>query len=231
MIVFFLNSKVYHICSLGGKDHSQVGWFDPDHNKTLDAISTLQATPTNMFYIAVGCACGFIVLVALIVALYYVKSQKSSPTGERLSETSSSKGLTNHTTQSFLRPETPSNSVTNLFPNDYHCLGDNENRPIKWLAPEALQDKKFTPASDVWSFGVLLWELMMMGLQPYSDIDPFEMLTYLKEGYRIAQPPNCPDQLFAVMACCWAVAPDERPKITQLQLCLQDFYQALGRFV
>ncbi|XP_048247730.1 tyrosine-protein kinase RYK-like isoform X1 [Haliotis rufescens] len=118
-----------------------------------------------------------------------------------------------------------------VFPSDYTCLGDNENRPVKWLAVEALLERRFSPASDVWAFGVTLWEMMTLGQQPYADIDPFEMAAYLQEGYRIAQPHNCPDELFAVMACCWAMSPDERPKFTQLLVCLQDFYTALGRFI
>lgn len=82
-----------------------------------------------------------------------------------------------------------------LFPSDYHCLGDNENRPIKWLAIESLLHKTFSPPSDVWSFGVLLWELTTLAQQPYVEIDPFEMAAYLKDGYRLAQPINCPDEL------------------------------------
>lgn len=82
-----------------------------------------------------------------------------------------------------------------LFPSDYHCLGDNENRPIKWLALESLLHKTFSPSSDVWSFGVLLWELTTLAQQPYVEIDPFEMAAYLKDGYRLAQPVNCPDEL------------------------------------
>ncbi|XP_025078722.1 tyrosine-protein kinase RYK-like isoform X2 [Pomacea canaliculata] len=126
---------------------------------------------------------------------------------------------------------TDNSLARDLFPNDYNCLGDNENRPVKWMSVEALVNKCFSPASDVWAFGVTLWEMMTLGQQPYADIDPFEMAAYLQEGYRIAQPHNCPDELFAVMACCWAMSPDERPKFTQLLVCLQDFYTALGRFI
>ncbi|XP_076453716.1 tyrosine-protein kinase RYK-like isoform X3 [Babylonia areolata] len=131
-----------------------------------------------------------------------------------------------------LQVQVTDNSLSrDLFSGDYNCLGDNENRPVKWMSVEALVNKCFSPASDVWAFGVTLWELMTLGQQPYADIDPFEMAAYLQEGYRIAQPHNCPDELFAVMACCWAMSPDERPKFAQLLVCLQDFYTALGRFI
>ncbi|KAJ8356996.1 hypothetical protein SKAU_G00197900 [Synaphobranchus kaupii] len=118
-----------------------------------------------------------------------------------------------------------------LFPMDYHCLGDNENRPVRWMALESLLHNDFSSASDVWAFGVTLWELMTLGQTPYVDIDPFEMSAYLKDGYRIAQPINCPDELFAVMACCWALDPEERPKFQQLVQCLTEFHAALGAYV
>ncbi|XP_071202685.1 tyrosine-protein kinase RYK-like isoform X4 [Salvelinus alpinus] len=118
-----------------------------------------------------------------------------------------------------------------LFPMDYHCLGDNENRPVRWMALESLLNHDFSTASDVWAFGVTLWELMTLGQTPYVDIDPFEMAAYLKDGYRIAQPINCPDELFAVMACCWALDPEERPKFQQLVQCLTEFHAALGAYV
>ncbi|KAG8580378.1 hypothetical protein GDO81_007271 [Engystomops pustulosus] len=118
-----------------------------------------------------------------------------------------------------------------LFPMDYHCLGDNENRPVRWMSLESLVNKEFSSAGDVWAFGVTLWELMTLGQTPYVDIDPFEMAAYLKDGYRIAQPINCPDELFAVMACCWALDPEERPKFQQLVQCLTEFHSALGAYV
>ncbi|KAK4289084.1 hypothetical protein Pmani_037936 [Petrolisthes manimaculis] len=118
-----------------------------------------------------------------------------------------------------------------LFPRDYHCLGDNENRPVKWLSLEALVHKQFTPANDVWMFGVLLWELTTLGQQPYVEVDPFEMAGYLRDGYRLAQPNNCPDELFGMMARCWAPAPEDRATLPHLLSCLQDFYSALGKYI
>ncbi|CAG2062321.1 unnamed protein product, partial [Timema podura] len=82
-----------------------------------------------------------------------------------------------------------------------------------------------------WSYGVLLWELTTLAQQPYVEIDPFEMAAYLRDGYRLSQPINCPDELFAVMAYCWAMSPDERPTFSQLQICLQDFYKQLTKYV
>lgn len=118
-----------------------------------------------------------------------------------------------------------------LFPSDYNCLGDSENRPIKWLALEALQKKQFSEASDAWAFGVLMWELCTFAKQPYNEVDPFEMEHYLRDGYRLAQPYNCPDELFTIMAYCWALLPVERPTFAQLQVCLSDFYTQITRYV
>ncbi|XP_012231332.1 tyrosine-protein kinase Dnt-like [Linepithema humile] len=131
-----------------------------------------------------------------------------------------------------LRVQITDNALArDLFPQDYHCLGDNENRPIKWLAIESLLTKTFTTASDVWAFGVLLWELTTLAQQPYVEVDPFEMASYLRDGYRLAQPINCPDELFAVMAYCWAMSAEERPTFSQLIICLQDFHTQLTRYV
>ena len=82
-----------------------------------------------------------------------------------------------------------------------------------------------------WAYGVLLWELMTLGQQPYENINAFEMLNFLKQGHRISQPVNCPDELFTVIACCWALSEDERPSFGQLIVCLTDFLNALSNFV
>lgn len=88
-----------------------------------------------------------------------------------------------------------SSLARDLFPSDYSCLGDSENRPIKWLSLECLQRKMFSEASDTWAFGVLMWELCTLARQPYQEVVDDEMEQFLRDGYRLAQPVNCPDEL------------------------------------
>lgn len=84
-----------------------------------------------------------------------------------------------------------------LFPDDYHCLCDNENRPLKWMALESLQQKNFyNQQTDIWSLGVLFWELATLALTPFEEVDIFELTPYLSDGFRLAQPINCPDELY-----------------------------------
>lgn len=82
-----------------------------------------------------------------------------------------------------------------------------------------------------WSFGVFLWELITLAEQPYADVDAFEMSSYLRCGYRLLQPKSCPDELFAVMAFCWAMQPSDRPSLTQILDCLHEFHKTLYSFI
>jgi len=118
-----------------------------------------------------------------------------------------------------------------LFSNDYHCLGDNENRPVKWMAIESIATGNFTTSSDVWSWGVTMWEVLTRAQQPFPDVDPFEMETYLMEGFRLHQPLNCPDQLYTVMVSCWAHSPHHRASVHTLYTHLVDFNTQLQQFV
>jgi len=118
-----------------------------------------------------------------------------------------------------------------LFPSDYHCLGDNDNRPIKWLPVEAIVHNKYSRASDVWSFGVFMWEVATKAQQPFSEVDPFEIEDYLTGGYRLHQPLNCPDQLYSVLVSCWGSQPQERASVQQLYQALQELQKQLQQFV
>ncbi|CAF0773881.1 unnamed protein product [Adineta ricciae] len=89
--------------------------------------------------------------------------------------------------------------------------------PIRWLSPESIESSKYTIQSDVWSFGVLLWELLSRGKTPYPGIDNADIFTYVKNGYRLPQPTYCPPLLYkSAMSVCWNADPLKRPTFTQL---------------
>ncbi|XP_062512469.1 fibroblast growth factor receptor 4-like [Corticium candelabrum] len=88
--------------------------------------------------------------------------------------------------------------------------------PVKWTAPEAIMDKLYTHSSDVWSYGVVLWEIATLGGSPYPGI-PIEQLYYLLvNGHRMSCPPNSPRRLYDVMLRCWAADPSQRPQFADL---------------
>ncbi|KAF5904277.1 macrophage-stimulating protein receptor-like isoform X1, partial [Clarias magur] len=84
-----------------------------------------------------------------------------------------------------------------ILDKEYYSIQDHKRAklPIKWMAIESLQTQKFTTKSDVWSFGVLMWEMLTRGASPYSDVDPYDMTQYLLQGRRLPQPQYCLDSL------------------------------------
>ncbi|KPU77308.1 uncharacterized protein Dana_GF11039, isoform C [Drosophila ananassae] len=96
--------------------------------------------------------------------------------------------------------------------------------PIKWTAPEAANYSKFSIKSDVWSFGILLTELVTYGRIPYPGMTNAEVLTQVEHGYRMPQPPNCEPRLYDIMIECWHKDPMRRPTFETLQWKLEDFY-------
>ncbi|XP_011906525.1 PREDICTED: fibroblast growth factor receptor 4 isoform X2 [Cercocebus atys] len=99
---------------------------------------------------------------------------------------------------------------------DYYKKTSNGRLPVKWMAPEALFDRVYTHQSDVWSFGVLLWEIFTLGGSPYPGIPVEELFSLLREGHRMDRPPHCPPELYGLMRECWHAAPSQRPTFKQL---------------
>ncbi|KAI0225858.1 Proto-oncogene tyrosine-protein kinase receptor Ret [Lamellibrachia satsuma] len=93
--------------------------------------------------------------------------------------------------------------------------------PLKWLALETLRGYVHTTYSDVWSYGVLLWEIVTMGSCPYSDIALADLYTVLSNGYRMEQPRNCSDEIYDVISQCWYENPKDRPTFTQLRMRIE----------
>uniref|UniRef100_A0A8C9EC25 Fibroblast growth factor receptor n=1 Tax=Phocoena sinus TaxID=42100 RepID=A0A8C9EC25_PHOSS len=125
---------------------------------------------------------------------------------------------------------------------DYYKKTTNGRLPVKWMAPEALFDRIYTHQSDVWSFGVLLWEIFTLGGSPYPGVPVEELFKLLKEGHRMDKPSNCTNELYMMMRDCWHAVPSQRPTFKQLvedldrivaltsnQCCVHAFIHLSGR--
>ena len=88
--------------------------------------------------------------------------------------------------------------------------------PIKWLAPEALLKGHFTMQSDVWAFGVLLWEIMTLGGNPYPSVLMENLYELLRSGHRMECPDKCPSEVYQIMRECWHSNPLLRPNFAKL---------------
>lgn len=100
--------------------------------------------------------------------------------------------------------------------------------PIKWTAPEAANYNRFTIKSDVWSFGILMTEIVTYGRVPYPGMTNAEVLHQVEHGYRMPCPPGCPQALYDIMLECWAKEEMERPTFETLQWKLEEFFTLPG---
>lgn len=82
-----------------------------------------------------------------------------------------------------------------IYKNDYYRKDGEGLLPVRWMSPESLVDGVFTSQSDIWAFGVLCWEIMTLGQQPYPARTNVEVLHYVRDGGRLDKPYNCPDDL------------------------------------
>ncbi|XP_065110983.1 protein-tyrosine kinase 2-beta isoform X1 [Paramisgurnus dabryanus] len=97
--------------------------------------------------------------------------------------------------------------------------------PIKWMAPESINFRRFTSASDVWMFAVCMWEMMSRGQQPFFWLENKDVINQLEQGVRLPKPEHCPPTLYSLMTRCWSHDPRERPSFTQLVCKLSDVYK------
>uniref|UniRef100_A0A8C6UIT3 receptor protein-tyrosine kinase n=1 Tax=Neogobius melanostomus TaxID=47308 RepID=A0A8C6UIT3_9GOBI len=116
-----------------------------------------------------------------------------------------------------------------IYDKEYYSIQDHKRvkLPVKWMAIESLQTQKFTTKSDVWSYGILMWELLTRGASPYPDVDPYDITHYLLRGRRLPQPQFCPDTLYTLMLMCWDPEPDHRPSFHSLVTEVQQILSGL----
>lgn len=103
--------------------------------------------------------------------------------------------------------------------------------PVRWMAIESLNYSVYTTKSDVWSFGVLLWEIVSLGGTPYCGMTCAELYEKLPQGYRMEQPRNCDDEVYELMRQCWRDRPYERPPFAQIAVQLGRMLEARKAYV
>ena len=96
---------------------------------------------------------------------------------------------------------------------DYCCIRSNKSTPVplRWLAPEAIRHNKVSVYSDIWSYGILLWEVFSFGARPYSDLSNAAVVERVLSGQTLPRPDRCPQGVYAVMLRCWNATPSKRP--------------------
>uniref|UniRef100_A0A3Q3XQK5 Tyrosine-protein kinase n=1 Tax=Mola mola TaxID=94237 RepID=A0A3Q3XQK5_MOLML len=116
--------------------------------------------------------------------------------------------------------------LARVIEDDEYSAREGAKFPIKWTAPEAINYGSFTIKSDMWSFGVLLYEIITYGKIPYPGMTKGEVISSLQRGYRMPRPDNCPTELYDIMMSCWNHKPEDRPTFDYMQSVLDDFYTA-----
>ncbi|XP_068727472.1 tyrosine-protein kinase receptor torso-like isoform X2 [Montipora capricornis] len=109
--------------------------------------------------------------------------------------------------------------------HEVYKVDTGKKLPVKWMAPESLFEEIFTTKSDVWSYGVVLWEIATLGGSPYALMKNKQLLENLKAGYRLEKPDMCTDPVYALMRDCWNQDPDERPSFQRLYKRLDDMLE------
>lgn len=122
-----------------------------------------------------------------------------------------------------------------VLQSEYYRRNTEARLPVRWMAPEALSDNIYTTCSDVWSFGIVLWEIVTFSAYPYQGLSNDEVVKRVTAGHTLSRPANCPDLLFDIMLKCWKKNPNERPTFIEIieillletneKLSLDSFYK------
>uniref|UniRef100_A0A8C7KCA8 Tyrosine-protein kinase n=2 Tax=Oncorhynchus kisutch TaxID=8019 RepID=A0A8C7KCA8_ONCKI len=100
--------------------------------------------------------------------------------------------------------------------------------PLKWYAPECMNFHKFSSKSDVWSFGVTMWEAFSYGGKPYKKMKGPEVISFIASGSRMECPSGCPDRMYALMKDCWTYKHEDRPGFVKVEECMRVFYYSIS---
>ncbi|XP_075146426.1 insulin-like receptor [Haematobia irritans] len=109
-----------------------------------------------------------------------------------------------------------------IYENDYYRKGTKGLLPVRWMSPESLKDGVYSTSSDVFSYGVVLWEMATLAAQPYQGLGNDQVLRYVIDGGVMERPENCPDKLYTLMQKCWQHRPSARPTFVEIIRYLYD---------
>ncbi|KFO26728.1 Muscle, skeletal receptor tyrosine-protein kinase [Fukomys damarensis] len=113
----------------------------------------------------------------------------------------------------------------NIYSADYYKANENDAIPIRWMPPESIFYNRYTTESDVWAYGVVLWEIFSYGLQPYYGMAHEEVIYYVRDGNILSCPENCPLELYNLMRLCWSKVPADRPSFPSIHRILERMCQ------
>ncbi|XP_076273200.1 insulin-like growth factor 1 receptor [Rhynchophorus ferrugineus] len=109
-----------------------------------------------------------------------------------------------------------------IYENDYYKKGTRGLLPVRWMAPESLADGVFTSDSDIWSYGIVLWEISTLAEQPYQGLVNEQVLQFIISQGKLERPVECPNLLWEIMSRCWEWYPRDRPTCFEVVETLQD---------
>ncbi|KAK9532904.1 hypothetical protein VZT92_010266 [Zoarces viviparus] len=114
----------------------------------------------------------------------------------------------------------------NIYSADYYKANENDAIPIRWMPPESIFYNRYTTESDVWAYGVVLWEIFANGMQPYYGMGHEEVIYYVRDGHILACPENCPLELYNLMRLCWSTHSSDRPSFSSIHRILERIHQS-----
>ncbi|KAG9354061.1 hypothetical protein JZ751_012185 [Albula glossodonta] len=115
----------------------------------------------------------------------------------------------------------------NIYSADYYKANENDAIPIRWMPPESIFYNRYTTESDVWAYGVVLWEIFSNGMQPYYGMAHEEVIYYVRDGNILACPENCPLELYNLMRLCWSSHPTDRPSFASIHRILERMHDQM----
>lgn len=108
---------------------------------------------------------------------------------------------------------------------------NNSKLPVRWVAPEVLMSREFSTKSDVWSYGIVLWEMFSGGKQPYSELALENILDWINQGYRLDIPLRTPLPIKNLMLSCWEASPSKRPNFAEICVICKNVMQNVSEYV